>query len=265
MRFLYIALFSAAALVSSCEDPGSSAAPNDPASAPDASLLTTGRIHMRALESGSSSGRQLQLFFQDEGNYPCANYRLNTTYKQENKQVKLTFTGVTKPSGICLTAIGPARSAVDVSTLPIGKYQLLFAVGARSTSGTLEIQDTQLKLSSNDPSLVEVLTPEIRFMPKNIIWGYATTMLPQAQASVEVLRDSLQRLGATPTTLPAGVYSQFTIAANGLPQLPQVSVGARALLLLANYSGSAERIQAYVKRANAATPGLNLWINTSGI
>ena len=164
-----------------------------------------------------------------------------------------------------MTSIGPARARFDISDFAEGTYPLRLQAGTRTTTGTLEIQSALVRLTSNNPSVVEVPLPELRFMPKNIVWGYATTMLPQTQASVEVLRDSLQRLGATPTTLTPGVYSQFSIAANGLPEPPQVSVGARALLLLASYSGSPERIQAYVKRANATTPGLNLWINTSGI
>lgn len=254
MRFLYVALLSVG-LLSGC----------DSDITPEPADSSAGPIQMQALESREGQARKLYLNFQDQGQYPCSNYGLGTRYERADKRLSFVFSGVAAPTGICLTSIGPARSSVDISELAAGTYPLRLQAGTCSTTGTLEIQSAFLRLTTNDPSVVTVTLPELRFMPKNIVWGYATTMLPQAQASVEVLRDSLQRLGATPTTLTPGVYSQFTIAANGLPEPPQVSVGARALLLLANYSGSPERLQAYVKRANAATPGLNLWLNTSGI
>lgn len=254
MRPFYAALL-AATLLSGCD--------TDVAPKPTADVA--GPIQMQVLESREGQARKLYLNFQDQGQYPCSNYSLGTLYERADKRLSFIFSGVAAPNGMCLTSIGPARSTVDISELAVGTYPLRLQAGTRSTTGTLEIQSTLLRLTSDNPSVVAVTLPELRFMPKNIVWGYATTMLPATQASVEVLRDSLQRLGATSTTLPQGVYSQFTIAATGLPQPPQVSTGARALLLLATYSGSPERLQAYVKRANAATPGLNLWLNTSGI
>ncbi|WP_375434123.1 hypothetical protein [uncultured Hymenobacter sp.] len=220
---------------------------------------------MSASETHANSVRQLRLDFHDEHQYTCANYALTTNYRQDERQLNFTFSGVTKPNGICLTSTGPATSSVDISGLAAGTYTLQLKVGNKSTTGVLELEDAYLNLRSSDPDVVDVATPELWFQPPHIIWGYATTMLPATQASVRVLRDSLRLLGATPLTLTPGTYPQFTIAANGLPQPPQVSAGTRALLLLANYQGSAERIQAFVRRANAATPGLNLWLNTSGI
>lgn len=254
MRLLYVA-FLAVVLLSGCDSDLTPGPASDVA----------GPIQMQALETREGQARKLHLYFQDQGQYPCSNYGLSTRYERNNNQLSFVFSGVEVPTGICLTSIGPARAQVDVSEFAVGTYPLRLQAGTRSTTGTLEIQRDLLRLTSNDPSVITVTLSELRFMPKNIVWGYATTMLPQTQASVEVLRDSLQRLGATPTTLSQGVYSQFTIAANGLPEPPQVSVGARALLLLATYSGSPDRIQAYVRRANAAAPGLNLWLNTSGI
>lgn len=257
MRFLYFGTLVASTLLSSCDS-----------STPQPTLPTatvTGRIQMIALENQSSLDPKLVLSFRDEGRYHCANYMLNTQYKQQGKQLRFVFTNVTAPDDICLAAIGPATSTVDISALPAGKYTLNIQVGTRHTTGVLELQENLIRLSSNQPNIVAAPTPELRFQPKNIVWGYATTMLPPTQASVETLRDSLQRLGATPTTLPPGAYSQFTIAANGLPEPPQVSAGTRSLLLLVRYTGPAERIQAFVRRANAATPGLNLWLNSSGI
>jgi hypothetical protein len=254
MRFLYVA-FLAVVLLSGCDSDLTPGPASDVA----------GPVQMQALETREGQARKLYLYFQDQGQYPCSNYSLGTRYERADKQLSFVFSGVEAPTGFCLTSIGPARASIDILELAVGTYPLRLQAGTRTTTGTLEIQSAFIRLTSNDPSIVKVTLPELRFTPKNIVWGYATTMLPAAQASVEVLRDSLQRLGATPTTLPQGVYSQFTIAANGLPEPPQVSVGARALLLLATYSGSPERIQTYVKRANAATPGLNLWLNTSGI
>jgi hypothetical protein len=254
MRLLYVALMSVA-LLSSC----------DSEIMPGPASDVAGPIQMQALESREGQARKLYFYFQDQGQYPCSNYGLTTRFERTNNQLGFVFSGVEVPTSLCLTAIGPARAQFDISEFAAGTYPLRLQAGSRTTTGTLEIQSALVRLTSDDPSVVQVILPELRFMPKNTVWGYATTMLPQTQASVEVLRDSLQRLGATPTTLTPGVYSQFVIAANGLPEPPQVSVGARALLLLANYSGSPERIQAYVKRANAATPGLNLWLNTSGM
>jgi hypothetical protein len=254
MRFHYPALLSFV-LLSGC----------DTDVAPKPADEFVGPLQVQALESREGQARKLYLNFQDQGQYACSNYGLGTRYERANNQLNFAFTGVVVPAGFCLTSTGPARASFDISEFGAGTYSLRLQAGSRSTTGTLEIQKDVLRITSNDPNIVNVTLPELRFMPKNIVWGYATTMLPQTQASVEVLRDSLQRLGATPTTLTPGVYSQFTIAANGLPEPPQVSVGARALLLLATYSGSPGRIQAYVKRANAATPGLNLWLNTSGI
>jgi hypothetical protein len=255
MRLSYFALLFSLLSLSSC----------DSLHNPLAESNVSGTIQMQALEGSGGQGRQLYLAFQDEGSYSCSNYSLDTDYEHEGKQLVFNFKGVSEPKTFCQTAIGPARYSVDISDLPVGTYALRFQSGPQSTKGELEIQDSYLRLSTNSSKVVRVRQSALRFMPRNVLWGYATTSLPASQASVEVLRDSLQRLGATPTTLPPGVYSQLNIAANGLPEPPQVSVGTRALVLLASYQGSPERIQAYVRRANAATPGLNLWLNTSGI
>ncbi|GAA3924514.1 hypothetical protein [Hymenobacter algoricola] len=252
MRLFYLTLLFLTALLSGCDQ-----------ASPLPSLSITGRVQMRAQEWRTGQRRTLVLRFQDEGGYPCFNYGLVTDFERHDKLLRLTFTGVTAADGICLTAIGPASSLVDISTLPVGAYSLRLQVGNATTTGTLELQSTHITLTSSNPSLVEVPTPELRFMPSSIIWGTAVTSLPNITAAI--LGDSLRRLGATPTTLPQGIYSQFTVAANGLPEPPQVSPGMRALVLLADYQGPAERIQAYVQRTNAAMPGLNLGINTSAL
>ncbi|MCB2409085.1 hypothetical protein [Hymenobacter lucidus] len=252
MRFIYPA-FALLTLLSSC-DTEKTAEPT-----------IAGHIQLRALEGRTPQGRALFLSFQDEGQYACSNYGLSTDYQRTGPELSFAFSGAIEPADICLTSIGPARARVDITTLPEGSYPLRLRVGSRSTTGTLELQSSYVRLSTADPSLVEVTLPELRFMPAKTIWGAATTALPASQVSVEVLRDSLQRLGATPTTLPPGTYSQVTIGPNGLPVPSETSPGFRSLLLVASYAGSAERIQAYVRRANAATPGLNLSINTSAL
>ncbi|WP_245119008.1 hypothetical protein [Hymenobacter volaticus] len=220
---------------------------------------------MSATETQAGPGHQLRLNFHDDHQYQCANYGLTTDYRLDERQLNFTFSGVTEPNGVCTTSTGPANSFIDISELATGTYTLKLKVGNKSTMGVLELQDDYLSLRSSDPDIVEVSTPELRFQPPHIIWGYATTSLPPAQVSVRVLRDSLVQLGATPLTLTPGTYPQFTITEYGFLKPPQVSAGTRALVFLAKYQGPAERIQAFVERTNAATPGLNLWLNTSGI
>ncbi|UOQ52522.1 hypothetical protein [Hymenobacter cellulosivorans] len=252
MRTLYSA-FVLLTLLSSC----------DSETTPEPGLPITGRIQVQALESRGVQGRALFLTFHDEGLYPCSNYGLITDYQRSGSQLSFVFSGVAEPTGICLTATGTARAQVDITNLPQGTYPLRLQVGSRTTTGVLELQSSYVRLQTDNPNLVQVTQPELRLMPPNLVWGDATTGLPADQASGEVLRDSLQQLGATPTTLPPGTYTRFTIAANGLLQPPVVPNGYRALLFLATYSGSPERIQAFVRRRNAATPGLNLHLNTS--
>ena len=242
-------------LTSSCEKP----------SAPEPDSGISGRVWMSATETQAGPGHQLRLNFHDDYQYQCANYGLTTDYRLDERQLNFTFTGVTEPNGVCTTATGPASSFIDISEMATGTYTLKLQVGNKSTTGVLELQDDYLSLRSSDPDIVEVSTPELRFQPPHIIWGYATTSLPSTQVSARVLRDSLLQLGATPLTLTPGTYPQFTITEYGFLKPPQVLAGTRALVFLAKYQGPAERIQAFVERANVATPGLNLWLNTSGI
>lgn len=219
----------------------------------------TGRVMMRPLEYMGASGRQLQLSFHDEGQYTCSSFPLLTQFTRQGQNLSLVFSGVNKSSNLCLTSIGPATSSVEVTSLSTGTYPLVLQVGTRQTTGSLELTNSYLRVQSNDPSLVAVDYPEIRFTPATAIWGYAIFTRPADQAAAIAVADSLQRLGAIPLALPTGQYSRFAIDATGKPTPPTVLPGVTALPFLFTYTGDFKRVKALITRAKIATPALNMY------
>lgn len=222
----------------------------------------TGRVLLSPQEYVGASGRQLYLSCRDEGQYPCSSFPLRTQFTHQGQRLGLVFSGVDKSAALCLTSIGPATSSVDVTSLAPGVYPLALQVGTRQTTGTLELTSTYLRVQSNDPSLVAVSYPEIRFTPATAIWGHVIFSRSADQAAALAVADSLQLIGAVSLTLPAGAYGRFAIAATGKPTPPTVLPGVTALPLLFTYTADFKRVKAVISRAKAATPTLNLYLTS---
>lgn len=222
----------------------------------------TGRVLISPQEYVGASGRQLSLSCRDEGQYPCSSFPLLTQFTPQGQSLRLLFSGVDKNAALCLTSIGPATSSVDVTSLSPGVYPLALQVGTRQTTGTLELTNAYLRVQSNDPSLVAVSFPEIRFTPATAIWGHVIFSRPVDQSAALALADSLQRMGAVSLTLPAGQYGRFAIDATGKPMPPTVLPGVTALPLLFTYTADFKRVKAVISRAKAATPTLNMYLTS---
>jgi hypothetical protein len=252
LRFAYLALVL----------PWLAACTSKQADEPGAATTITGRVLMSPQEFVGPTGRTLSLSFRDEGQYSCSNFRLITDFAQREKQLAFTFSGVDKSGDICLTSIGPASSSVDITLLAPGTYPLAFTVGNRQATGQLELTSSYLRVQSDNPGLVTASSSEIRFTPPTAIWGHVIYSQAADQAAAQAVGDSLQRLGATPLTLPVGNYARFAIAPNSLPVPPTVLPGAVALPLLFTYSGNFARVQALITRAKATTPSLNMYLTS---
>jgi hypothetical protein len=227
-----------------------------------ASTGITGRILISPQEYVGTNGRQLSLSCRDEGQYSCSNFPLLTQFTHQGQSLRLSFSGVDKNAALCLTSIGPATSIVDVTSLDPGIYPIDLQVGTRQTTGTLELTSAYLRVQSNDPNVVAVSFPEIRFTPTTAIWGHVIFSRPADQSAALALSDSLQRMGAVSLTLPIGQYGRFAIDATGKLTPPTVLPGVTALPLLFTYTADFKRVKAVISRAKAVTPTLNMYLTS---
>jgi hypothetical protein len=167
-------------------------------------------ISIRMIETIDGAKRTLQFFCLTKEVYPCINYQISTTYNQTEDKINVTFGDVIR-SEICLTAIGPAQSSIDLGTLNNGDYQL----NINSSEGKLVVSDESYTITFSENEQFEIVNSPLMRIPANTIWGTVGYHEISTSALVRTFIDSLQQLGAVEQKYKQGHYGEYEIDEDG--------------------------------------------------
>lgn len=160
------------------------------------------------------SDNKVVLACKTENFYPCMNYPILTTQSHDGNQVTVTFESVFE-TDICLTAIGPASTEIDLSALSNGQYELTFINGQVENKGWLKISDSEIILDFKTQNGIEITTPVMKRVPANTYWGSIGYARQSSENSIDQFIDKLSDLGITYHKQTPGYYFHYRIDADG--------------------------------------------------
>ena len=160
--------------------------------------------------------RTLSFKFLTQKDFPCINYRIKSDYRIEGQSLAISLSDV-EGADVCLEAIAPASSFLDLGELATGDYPVIIKVGdALTNTGTLTVTDESFSLVMNEEKGLIIQTPRLLRVPKGVIWGsvYASEPGTVGNATQDFL-NRLQSLGASQKMLTEGDYGYFSVDASG--------------------------------------------------
>lgn len=173
-------------------------------------------VQFSMAEYFESGERTLSFKFLTQKDYPCINYRIKSNYQTEGESLVVSLSEV-EGADVCLEAIAPAASFLDIGELATGDYPIIIKVGeSLVNTGTLSVSPEAFELTMNEEQGLMVETPRLLRVPQGVIWGNVFASETGVAASVaEQLLSRLQSMGATSTMLEAGNYGYFSVDASG--------------------------------------------------
>lgn len=195
-------------------------------------------VQFSMAEYFESGERTLSFKFLTQKDFPCINYRIKSDYQQEGESLVITLAEV-EGADVCLEAIAPAASFLDVGELASGEYPVQIKVGESITNtGTLSVSEEAFELSMNEELGLYIETPRIQRIPEGVIWGNVYSSEPGHVASVsQHLLNQLQGLGATSKVMAEGDYGYFSVDASGQIETSSVSSNRTESIFLLDYQG----------------------------
>lgn len=101
-------------------------------------------IEVEAIKQDSN----IQIIAETILDFPCANYIIDYTIKQEQKRFDINFIKIPDISA-CLTAFGPARAFIDLGKLKADSYYIDFKLNGQVTPATLTVTSKNIDLTVN--------------------------------------------------------------------------------------------------------------------
>lgn len=204
-------LFLSSVLLSSCND------------APELeSVNTLGTdVQFSMAEYFEPGQRTLSFKFLTQKDFPCINYRIKSEHQLEGHEIRIRLTEV-EGADVCLEAIAPASTFLDLGELNHGKYPITIEVGeALVNTGTLTVTEDDFALLMNEEDGLIIQTPRLRRIPTGVIWGRVqATERTMTPGVAQHFAERLQRVGALPRTLAEGDYGYFAVDPSGTITLP---------------------------------------------
>lgn len=197
-------------------------------------------------EYSDSTGRKLELKCETDKSYGCCNYTILHSLSVSGSNIEINFTGIYQPD-MCLTSFGPATTSVDLSSLPNGSYPLTIRVERRKSQGNLIVTSDYYEIDLDETRSVEIITPVLRRIPANTIWGTVGYHSNATSMLVQSFVDSLQFYGAAIQPNAPGYYGYFDIDANNAI-LPPDNHGYYFIRpFIFSYSGNSHSIKTLVR------------------
>lgn len=209
-----------------------------------------------------STGRTLFLRASTEKIYPCINFWLPTTVRPLGQHWSVAFGAVEEDvTGLCLTALGPARSGISLGAPAPGTYRLTLDNLGVVAEGELRVTVGAFELLLPGSNGVSAGITRLGRIPPQTIWGVVGYDTPQQEAVVLAFFEALERLGARPLTLPQSQYGYFETDASGRPIVPEPSGYWFAKTFLYHHAGNEPSLRQLVRdtyRQHNGTVHINL-------
>lgn len=159
--------------------------------------------------------KKLVLFCATEKAYPCINYKIRSEqYFNEGNKSSITFTDVPE-TGVCLTAIGPATTEIDLSALSNGQHILELNNAGIKNQGLIKISDSEIVLDFKDQKSIVITTPVIKRVPGQTYWGTIGYARATSERAVNQFIEKLRHLGAEFNKQQPGYYNFYQIGDTG--------------------------------------------------
>lgn len=171
-------------------------------------------IEIKLWETFDSTNRTLQLYCLTERIYNCSNYGIKNKFNKSSDNINIDFKGILVYD-MCLTALGPATTIIDLGTLSNGTYHLNINVESMKSEGQLIITSDSYSIELFNQKQIKLINTPLRRIPTNTIWGTVGYHTSSTSTLVQTFIDSLQLLGATAKTYSPGDYGYFKINPNG--------------------------------------------------
>ena len=200
--------------------------------------------------------RTLSFKFLTQKDFPCINYRIKSDYRMEGDALVVSLSEV-EGADVCLEAIAPASSFLDVGQLAIGEYPVVIKVGEVLTNtGTLTVTDESFDLVMNEEQGLVVETPRVLRIPSGVVWGRIYATDPDAVGSVtQDVLNQLQGAGATSKILLEGDYGYFSVDASGNIVNSSVSADRTERMFLLDYPGESTHLERLVEEVASVYDG----------
>ncbi len=152
--------------------------------------------------------------------YPCYNFGIGRTLQKRPGRITILFQGIIRP-GLCLTALGPARTTVELGSLETGTYELDIRVENRQSLGQLLVSDEYYEVNFHNRNQLRFDYDRLYKVPEHTIWGRIGYHAASTQHLAESFLDSLQLAGASEKEFSHGQYGYFFIGEDGEVKPPQ--------------------------------------------
>lgn len=172
------------------------------------------KIIIETREVLASESRSLTFHCKTEKIYPCMNYPILTKSAANENSFEITFTGVGEMM-LCLTALGPATTTVDLDVVPNGEYQIELNNAALKNKGFLRVSEAEIKLIFQTENGIEILRPTTRRVPQNTYWGTIGYHVASSGNLADAFLQKLSDNGAAFNKQAPGHYYYYEIDQNG--------------------------------------------------
>lgn len=199
---------------------------------------------IRILAKEYLNTKKLVLYCATEKVYPCINYQIqsNTSFNESNK-VSITFTDVPEMD-VCATAIGPATTEIDLSTLSNGQYTLELNNAGVKNEGLLKISDTEIVLDFKNQKTIEIIKPTTKRVPAKTYWGTIGYASVSSENAVNQFIEKLKNIDVKLNKQQPGYYYYYQIDNDGAMVFDTKNSGyyyAKGLIF--QYSGDESKLK----------------------
>ncbi len=201
-------------------------------------------VQFSMAEYVESGQRTLSFKFLTTDDYPCINYRIVSELHREGPDITVSLREI-QGADVCLEAVAPAASFLDIGELTSGEYPITIEVGTSlSNSGTLLVTDEAVELLLGQTEGLIVPTSRMLRVPEDIIWGTVRASAEHAGAGSQFMQ-RLRSLGAASKILPEGDYGYFSVDAVGSVRPSSLTPGQDNLFVL-GFRGEASNLEQLV-------------------
>ena len=175
--------------------------------------------------------RTLSFKFLTVDDYPCINYRITSELRREGSDITVSLREI-QGADVCLEAVAPATSFLDIGELSPGEYPITIEVGASlANRGTLLVTEEAVELLLGQTEGLIVPAPRMLRVPEGLVWGTVQASAEHAGANSQFMQ-RLRSLGTAPKTLPEGDYGYFSVDAVGSVKPSSLTTGQDNLFVL---------------------------------
>ena len=187
--------------------------------------------------------RTLSFKFLTQKDFPCINYRIKSEYRREGSSLLISLSEV-EGADVCLEAIAPAASFLDLGELAPGEYPIIIKVGESLTNtGTLTVTEDFFGVVMNEEDGLIVQTPRMLRVPQGVIWGsIRTSESGTVGHATQNFLNRLHSLGASPKQLSEGDYGYFSVDATGAMSSSSAFAEQAERMFLLDYQGEATEL-----------------------